>query len=222
MYSVHILNGRSGNDEGVGDFTFIGSSGSSVIDYAIYSDELRKSVKYFAIGERTESCHFPVKLSININNKMNCDSVNQRATSSRLRYDFSNSNIANYRKSLEDDLKSGKMAELLSDIYSKEADINHIISKCQTLLIDNSENCRKQYRKCELKHEPWFNSECKTLKQGKTKSLREYRKARTVNNLDKYKQARNNFKQKCKTEKENYYSHKLESLIESSENPKSF
>ena len=139
-----------------------------------------------------------------------------------MRYDFSNSNIANYRKSLEDSLKSGKMAELLSDIYSKEADINNIISKCQTLLIDNSENCRKQYRKCELKHEPWFNSECKTLKQGKTKSLREYRKAKTVNNLDKYKQARNNFKQKCKTEKENYYSHKLESLIESSENPKSF
>ena len=53
MYSVHILNGRSGNDEGVGDFTFIGSSGSSIIDYAICSDELRNtsSVKYFAIGQ---------------------------------------------------------------------------------------------------------------------------------------------------------------------------
>ena len=38
MYSGNILNGRSGNDKGVGDFTSIGSTGSSVIDYAICSD----------------------------------------------------------------------------------------------------------------------------------------------------------------------------------------
>ena len=42
-----------------------------------------------------------------------------------------------------------------------------------------------------------------------------------MNNLTKYKQARNDFKQKCKTGKEKIDSDKLESLNESSNNPKS-
>ena len=40
-----------------------------------------------------------------------------------------------------------------------------------------------------------------------------------MNNLTKYKQAKNDFKQKCKTAKEKFHSDKLESLIESSNNP---
>ena len=109
-----------------------------------------------------------------INSKINRDSVNKSTTSPTVRYKFSTTNIANYRNLLEDDLKSGKMAEIINEIDSSESDINHIITKCQTLLIDNSGHCRKRYRKYESKHEPWFNSECKSLKQEKNRSLREW------------------------------------------------
>ena len=69
-YSVRILNIRIGSDARVGEFTFIGPSGNSMIDYVICSDELRQNFKSFKICERTESSHFHVLASVEIKSLM--------------------------------------------------------------------------------------------------------------------------------------------------------
>ena len=55
-----------GIDKQIGEFTFVGPTGNSVIDYAICSDHLYKCIENFEIGDRTESCHFPVIITFDL------------------------------------------------------------------------------------------------------------------------------------------------------------
>ena len=48
---MRIMNGRVGSDYGVGRYTFVGSRGSSLVDYALSSQDLFNYVKSFIIQE---------------------------------------------------------------------------------------------------------------------------------------------------------------------------
>ena len=48
---VRIMNGRVGSDYGVGRYTFVGSRGSSLVDYALSSQDLFNYVKSFIVQE---------------------------------------------------------------------------------------------------------------------------------------------------------------------------
>ena len=61
-----IVNGRLGEDKGIGDYTYLGCNGKSVIDYLLLCEELFTYIKHFSIGERTESCHLPLEFGFNI------------------------------------------------------------------------------------------------------------------------------------------------------------
>lgn len=54
-----IINGLvRGNEEG--EYTFIGESGNTVIDYVIEYEEVRERIKRLEVGEGVESDHHPV------------------------------------------------------------------------------------------------------------------------------------------------------------------
>ena len=111
------------------------------------------------------------------------------------------------------------MDELLKDIESGDSNIDQIIEKCQKLLLQSGECCRKTYPTRISKNKPWFNDICKNLKAEKNKILKQYTQSRTVEDLNRYKDARTNFKQQCRTAKAKYNNDRLESLIESSGSP---
>ena len=46
-----ICNSRLGVDYGVGKYTYVGRTGSSVIDYVIVNPLLLKNIRKFAVGE---------------------------------------------------------------------------------------------------------------------------------------------------------------------------
>ena len=48
---LRIMNGRVGNDEGVGKYTFVGSRGSNFVDYVLASQNLFPFVKEFDIQD---------------------------------------------------------------------------------------------------------------------------------------------------------------------------
>ena len=48
---LRIMNGRVGNDEGVGKYTFVGSRGSSLVDYVLASQDMFYFVKYFCVQD---------------------------------------------------------------------------------------------------------------------------------------------------------------------------
>lgn len=58
-----ILNGNKQGDER-GEITFIGKKGSSVIDYAICNAEAWEEIQQMKIGDRTESDHRPIEVTL--------------------------------------------------------------------------------------------------------------------------------------------------------------
>ena len=63
-----ILNGTTAGDE-EGEYTFIGSRGNSVIDYAITNEEAWKTINYFRVEERVESDHLPISIELKADGK---------------------------------------------------------------------------------------------------------------------------------------------------------
>ena len=61
---MRICNGRNGFDRDIGNFTYIGTNGNSVIDYVLRSETVLTNIDIFKVEERTESSHLPVSMSI--------------------------------------------------------------------------------------------------------------------------------------------------------------
>ena len=221
-YSLRILNGRMGTDKQIGEFTFVGPTGNSVIDYGICSDYLCKRIENFEIGDRTESCHFPIIITFDLSGPEIANCEYEDNPQFRTRYIFDQINIDQYKQSIQNSLNTGKLDELLKDIESGDSNIDQIIEKCQKLLLESGECCRKTYPTGISKNKPWFDDICKNLKAEKNKTLKQYRQSRTVEDLNRYKDARTNFKQQCRTAKAKYNNDRLESLIESLGSPKTF
>ena len=70
VYFIYIMNGRVGQDKNIGDFTYIGINGASVIDYVLASKVLFSYIVDFNIEPRTESTHLPILLKLQIKSKL--------------------------------------------------------------------------------------------------------------------------------------------------------
>ena len=65
LNGLRICNGRIGSDSGVGKYTYVGSTGSSVVDYVITNPSLLDFIHKFDIGEpNILSDHYAVQFSI--------------------------------------------------------------------------------------------------------------------------------------------------------------
>ncbi len=62
---LRIMNGRAGNDTGVGEYTYVGSRGSSVIDYVITSTDMFNKILNFDVCKpNILSDHCAVRFSL--------------------------------------------------------------------------------------------------------------------------------------------------------------
>ena len=60
-----IVNGRIGNDKGIGASTRVDTTGSSVVDYVIVTPRLFKEIIGFTIGPKfPESDHLPLAMTL--------------------------------------------------------------------------------------------------------------------------------------------------------------
>ena len=76
MHGHRIVNGRTGSDKGVGEFTCINRQGKSVVDYVTCPQVLYSSIKQFDIELPTvfsDHCH--ISWVLQISNKMITDNV---------------------------------------------------------------------------------------------------------------------------------------------------
>ena len=71
-------------------------------------------------------------------------------------------------------------------------------------------------------NQPWFDQQCASLKSDKYKLLRKFRISYSEENPNAYLRARNLFKQKCAEKKAEYQAMKLDDLISSVNDQKSF
>ena len=75
---VRILNGRAGGDRGIGKFTFVGSRGSSVVDYILASQNLFDFVSKFKVHDpNILSDHCLITFSFEFGNEEITDSLSE-------------------------------------------------------------------------------------------------------------------------------------------------
>jgi hypothetical protein len=64
-----ILNGKYFEDT-IGEFTFVGQIGKSMVDYALMSEGLLLALVDFRIGEEVISCHVPLTIILRMGREM--------------------------------------------------------------------------------------------------------------------------------------------------------
>ena len=109
--------------------------------------------------------------------------------------------------------------EILAKIENATIDVNEIIM-CIVNTIQNA--AIQKVGKVRSTTQPWFDNECKMLKSNKQLLLRRFRRNRSQENLQNYIVARNIFEIKIEEKKNAYKENKLDSLLASIDDSKSF
>ena len=90
-------------------------------------------------------------------------------------------------------------------------------------MYQNAAECLKiRSKTVKRKQERWWDNQCEQIKKEKYKALRFLRQNNTLENLNKYKEFRNKFKDTCKEKKLEYQRRNWEELIESRQNSNLF
>ena len=222
-YMVHICNGRYDEDKGIGHYTFTGPNGNSVIDYAICSNKLAYLIDKFKVEERTESSHFPISVGLRCRLQTETvDLTNRTKKYMKTNYLFNDITSTQYHENLDSVFTNEFVHSFVMEIEDNTNTIDSIAERFTNILKDCGKCCKRRLKANSNKQPKWFDETCKQLKTDKYNLLREYRRGRNENNLIAYKQGRNRFKSRCKTQRKLHNKKVLDDLVSDSKNPKSF
>ena len=222
-YGMYIINGRLGRDASKGSFTYIGPNGCSLIYYLLLPKELFDCISEFCIETRTESTHLPVTVHFYIHKHRRIDDTNL-PDEDVVKCENQFSRLPKHNNSYLENIRSlftnSFIKELLAKIENARIfDINDVILSIVKLM---QKPATPKVRKVKLTTQPWFDAECKTLRSSKLLLLRRFRKNRSPENLQNYIFARNSFKTKTEEKKNAYKEAKIDSLMASIDDSKSF
>jgi hypothetical protein len=150
-----VLNGNKQRDE-EGEWTYIGSRGETVIDYAIVKEEAWERVEKLTIGERVESDHLPLEIIIVETNHKQRGKRGAREEPKKVTIKvWVEQGVEEYRRRLE-------KATFQEQDVEKKATTKKEVTVRET---------KGAGRKNE-----WSNRECEQLKKEAVKALREWRR----------------------------------------------
>lgn len=224
---LRIMNGRVGEDYGIGCYTFVGSRGSSVVDYILSSQDLFKNISHFKVHDpNLLSYHCLLSFSINF------DKCNEREVTEN------NYERVNGKFVWNNDFKSEYIGLLQQpEIIEKLTDLNSRIPNCMerveadtflsefTTILENvasplfkaTSNKIKtnETEQCfnEKKSNPWYDVQCIEKKHYFLRMLDKYREFKDDKNRAGMVKARSEYKsmlRKCRYE---YDKNKTSQLI---------
>lgn len=154
-----LLNGNKEGDE-QGEWTFTGIKGSSVIDYAICNAETWKEIRYFRIGERTESDHQPLEIEL----KATTEETRNKEEVKKIEIeDWSEEGIRIYKENLE--RRKAEKEEIQEEWEELAEEIRKAISKKKVR--NKIQNIGKK---------PWWDKDCRNSKTRLNRSLRQMKR----------------------------------------------
>lgn len=118
---LRILNGRVGADIDIGKYTYVGSTGKSLVDYVIASQSLFSSMHAFSVDEpNILSDHCIVNFSLLSSENVDEYDQNVADPDSFLTYKYvwDSNNVEAYQSALDSDDITVKISNLQSDINS--------------------------------------------------------------------------------------------------------
>lgn len=180
-FNLRILNGSVDGDWH-GEITRAGQTSKSVIDYAMANEEALQTIKSLRIGDRTDSDHFPIELTLEDEDKANDTELGwtQRYTSR---------NIPMYKVAM------ARESESLTPFWE---DI-------KTAILNNMPRIPKKVR-CTNE---WWNEDCY---RARCKAKNELRKARRQEVWGEYHAARKNYKKTIEESKRVFNQSYIEKL----------
>lgn len=167
---LRILNGRSFGDS-LGYFTCHKHNGSSVVDYAIISEELLNRISNLLVGDYNPilSDHCNISLSLKCNQiirRRNILNVNQYM-SFPLQFKWSSNAVKAYQIALMNDKVATRINEIITKGHTTRHDIEKSINDMQEILLSAAKNAhlrKKNHKTTKVKDKKWYDRELKRLK----------------------------------------------------------
>ena len=211
---LRIMNGRVGNDYGIGKYTFVGHRGRSVDDYVLAKPDFFNFINSFDIHEPnilSDHCLIKFVFEFGTEESQNIQFENSEMVQGKYKW---NSDLkAEFIERLEHDTTTHKLSSLNEKITQCTSPVE--IDACLTDFVEiidftakpffkkfrnNDQNSMIQDIPVE-KEQPWYNNECKEKKFTFLYMLDKFRDNKTDENRKNMVKARSEYKKlilKCR------------------------
>jgi hypothetical protein len=183
-----VLNGNKRGDE-EGEVTYVGSRGETVIDYAIVNEAAWERVKEFKVGERVDSDHLPLEITIEGSNQEEKEKGEMREEEKKVIVKvWSEHGVKEYRRRLEEatfkEQEIEKMVTELKEVIEKA-------TKKKEVIVRGAKGTGKK--------NGWWDRECEQAKREVVKALRGWRR----NKIDRsrFLEAKRRYRERCREKK---------------------
>ncbi|MEW8544930.1 MAG: reverse transcriptase family protein, partial [Candidatus Thiodiazotropha sp.] len=223
-----IANGRLGSDKDIGEFTFYGEKGCSVVDYLLVPLIDFEFISYFEICDVTEfSDHAGLSFGLSCKQKSDNNTTISEQTYAR-KLKWNNDKMADFQNSVSDLSDLFESLSLSIEQDDSENNINDTLRKFSDSLYNCSdrhfgksiftENCSKP-----IKENKWFDEQCHTAKRDFNRAKRLFSHDRSQQNRVNFTKCRSKFnriKRKAKNKFKRNEGKKISNMAKS--NPKAF
>jgi len=158
-----LLNGNKEGDE-QGEWTFAGTLGSSVIDYAICNTEAWDVIEEFKVGERTESDHVPLELILQTTAEVEIEQETEKEEEKEIE-DWSEEGIAFYKENLKKRKAERKGIQEEWDELVEE--VRRAV--CKRVI---------RIKKPKIGEKKWWDKECRESKKRLNRVLRQMKRGK--------------------------------------------
>ena len=223
-YSLYIVNGRMGDDCNKGDFTFIDSIGSSVIDYFVCTASLLNTISNFVVDMNGDLKHLPLCLTINSNQTNQGENISGTTEYVKYFYASSNDDKQSYREIISQSIYDGNFDMFDEQLNDINCEIDTIVESFENLILQCSNPFKKSVStsKKQNKKNKWFDKECMKVKRERNRLLRVFRQTKLPIDLEKYMCAKKNLNKLISDKKLKLSNETRESIEQSVSDPKLF
>ena len=169
QFNLTIMNGTLGDE--CGKFTYISTSGCSIIDYFIVSRQILHMPISLHVAEKIESKHMPVELFIGIKNVRSKQPKNTIKTFKVEKYIWCDNKSDDFTECLRSDQTKTCFNEAEKLV---EADVSSSILKFNEGLLTAGECMKKTIVIGKERQQIWFDLECKQNRQVVRQYLRNH------------------------------------------------
>ena len=225
LNSLRICNGGLGQDKGIGKYTYIGGTGSSVVDYVLVSESIFNFISKFSIGDpNILSDHCEVTFSISdVRFEAQPSEETMQMGEQICKKIWNSEKSQTYQNSIDSYEEEFSILQLGLNKASSECDINENIGQFSKLMdkicdpifaknIQNDDGIIHTSNNC-AKNQPWFDEDCSAKRQLFYNELENFRKNNTTCNQRKLTEARRNFKNEIRRKRYLFDRSKTEKLI---------
>ncbi|KAH0821572.1 hypothetical protein GEV33_001219 [Tenebrio molitor] len=183
-----VLNGNKRGDE-EGEVTYVGSRGETVIDYAIVNEAAWERVKEFKVGERVDSDHLPLEITIEGTNQEEKEKGEMREEEKKVIVKvWSEHGVREYRRRLEEatfkEQEIEKMVAELKEVIEKA-------TKKKEVIVRGAKGAGKK--------NGWWDRECEQAKREVVKALRGWRRNKIARS--RFLEAKRRYRERCREKK---------------------